>query len=191
MYISYLQQVKLLNLEQRGTLFTALLLYASGEELPEMDGMTLMCFEFIRRDMDENREKYEAMCNARREAGKKGGRPKTKGSVKKAKEPNVFPEKQEEAKEKEEKQKRFTPPSVEEVRAYVNETGYSVDPQRFVDFYASKGWMVGKNKMKDWKAAVRTWNRSEEPKTTKFNNFHERDYDFDDLERQLLSGGGL
>lgn len=52
---------------------------------------------------------------------------------------------------------RFTPPTVEEVAAYCLERKNHVDPQRFVDFYAAKGWMVGKNRMKDWKAAVRTW----------------------------------
>ena len=53
--------------------------------------------------------------------------------------------------------KRFTPPTVDEVRAYCYERGNGVDPQRFVDYYSSNGWMVGKSKMKDWKAAVRTW----------------------------------
>ena len=52
---------------------------------------------------------------------------------------------------------RFTPPTVQEVKAYCNEKGYPVDPERFVDYYTSNGWMVGRNKMKDWKAAVRTW----------------------------------
>lgn len=52
---------------------------------------------------------------------------------------------------------RFTPPTVEEVKAYCAERNNGVDAQRFVDFYACKGWMVGKNKMKDWRAAVRTW----------------------------------
>ena len=53
--------------------------------------------------------------------------------------------------------KRFVPPTVDEVRAYCKERGNGVDPQRFVDYYSSNGWMVGKSKMKDWKAAVRTW----------------------------------
>lgn len=54
---------------------------------------------------------------------------------------------------------RFIPPTVEEVRRYCQENNYSVDAERFVDFYECKGWMVGKNKMKNWKAAVRTWVR--------------------------------
>lgn len=53
----------------------------------------------------------------------------------------------------------FIPPTVEEVRQYCHENNYSVDAERFVDFYECKGWMVGKNKMKNWKAAVRTWVR--------------------------------
>ena len=55
------------------------------------------------------------------------------------------------------KRKCFAPPTVDEVRAYCQERGNNIDPQRFVDFYESKGWFVGKNKMKDWKAAVRNW----------------------------------
>lgn len=53
----------------------------------------------------------------------------------------------------------FIPPSVEDVRAYCTERHNNVNAERFVDFYSSKGWMVGKNKMKDWKAAVRTWEK--------------------------------
>ena len=56
--------------------------------------------------------------------------------------------------------KKFVPPTVEEVRAYCQERGNKVDPQAFVDHYTSNGWMVGKNKMKSWKAAVGTWERS-------------------------------
>ena len=58
------------------------------------------------------------------------------------------------------KSDRFTPPSLEDVQIYCLERNNSVDPQAFIDFYESKGWMVGKNKMKDWKAAVRTWERN-------------------------------
>ena len=53
--------------------------------------------------------------------------------------------------------KRFVPPTVDQVREYCKERKNQVDAQRFVDFYEAKGWMVGKNKMKSWQAAVRTW----------------------------------
>lgn len=61
------------------------------------------------------------------------------------------------------KKKAFAPPTVDEVRAYCQERGNNIEPQRFVDFYESKGWMVGKNKMKDWKAAVRNWENRDKP----------------------------
>lgn len=52
---------------------------------------------------------------------------------------------------------RFTPPTIEEVRAYAQEKGYNIDPEHFVDYYTSNGWRVGRNPMKDWRATVRTW----------------------------------
>lgn len=55
---------------------------------------------------------------------------------------------------------RFTPPTVDQVKAYCQERGNSINPQHFVDFYETRGWMAGKNKMKDWKAAIRTWERN-------------------------------
>ena len=57
---------------------------------------------------------------------------------------------------------RFKPPTVEEVADYCRERDNHVDPQRFVDHYTSNGWKVGKNPMKDWKAAVRTWEKNSE-----------------------------
>lgn len=61
--------------------------------------------------------------------------------------------------DKKEKLTLFHPPSIEEVTSYCKERSNRVDPQQFIDFYTTKGWMVGKNKMKDWKACVRTWER--------------------------------
>lgn len=54
---------------------------------------------------------------------------------------------------------RFSPPTVEEVREYCRERGNGIDAEQFIDFYQAKGWMVGKNKMKDWRASVRNWER--------------------------------
>lgn len=56
---------------------------------------------------------------------------------------------------------RFVPPTADEVKAYCAEKGYALDADRFVDYYTSNGWKVGKNHMKDWKAAVRSWNGKE------------------------------
>ena len=60
---------------------------------------------------------------------------------------------------KREARARFTPPTVEQVKEYCDERGNGVNPETFVDFYASKGWKVGRNPMKDWKASVRTWEK--------------------------------
>ena len=69
--------------------------------------------------------------------------------------------------EEEEKRKRFSPPTLEEVQAYCIERGNNVDAQHFVDHYTSNGWLVGKNKMRDWKAAVRTWEKNNYGSTQK------------------------
>lgn len=90
--------------------------------------------------------------------------------------------------------KAFQKPTVEDVRSYCQERNNNVDPETFVDFYESKNWMIGKNKMKDWKAAVRTWERSDKnkgkdfctQKVSKFNNFHQRKYNFDELEKETF-----
>lgn len=52
---------------------------------------------------------------------------------------------------------RFTPPTFEEVAAYCRERANGIDPQQFIDHYTSNGWKVGNARMKDWRAAVRTW----------------------------------
>ena len=65
----------------------------------------------------------------------------------------------------------FTPPTVEDVKAYCMERGNTVDAQRFVDYYTANGWRVGKNPMKDWRATVRTWEKNEEkPKAQRTSN---------------------
>ena len=65
--------------------------------------------------------------------------------------------------------KKFIPPTLEEVQAYCVERNNNVDAERFINHYTSNGWLVGKNKMKDWKAAVRTWERSDYNKATSGN----------------------
>lgn len=69
--------------------------------------------------------------------------------------------------------KRFTPPTVEEVAAYCRERKNSIDAQRFVDYYASKGWKVGNAGMKDWHTTVRNW-ESRDNKRDEVNGEHEQ-----------------
>lgn len=82
------------------------------------------------------------------------------------------------------KVRRFTPPTPEEVQQYCSESGHYIDADAFVDFYNSKNWMVGKNKMKDWKSAVRNWERRDKEKphierTNRFNNFEQQREEID------------
>ena len=91
--------------------------------------------------------------------------------------------------------KRFAVPTVEEVDAYCRERGNNVDAQRFVDFYASKGWRIGKEPMRDWRACVRTWERNgrdrvdvlgsgpvRPAKTVAAQQYSQRDYSDEDEE---------
>lgn len=65
----------------------------------------------------------------------------------------------------------FLKPTIEQIKAYCSERNNKVNAECFYDFYESKGWLVGKTKMKDWKAAVRTWeNKNKTAKVTKVNN---------------------
>ena len=205
LYTSYQEQIDLLTMEQRGRLLTAILAYAAGETPSDMDDVTRMAFSFIRSDMDKNEEKYQKTVEARREAGKKGGRPKANASEEKQKKQMVFSktkgnqknpeyvdvyEDDKEIKEKEVKEKRFTPPTPQDVRQYAESQGYSIDADRFVDFYESKGWMVGKNKMKDWHAAVRGWASREKQNTSakgKYVNFNPSGENWDDLAYQVMN----
>ena len=96
--------------------------------------------------------------------------------------------------DKKPKRKRFVPPTLEEVKAYCKERKNNVDPQHWHDYYSSNGWKVGKNPMKDWKSAVRTWERNgfsnSPPKQQSracaaFRDFEQRSYDYDDLQKKL------
>jgi len=68
------------------------------------------------------------------------------------------------------------PPKIEEIKEYCIERKNNVDANKFIDFYSAKGWMIGKNKMKDWKAAVRTW----EGKSNSNNSETKKDSSYDD-----------
>ena len=95
-----------------------------------------------------------------------------------------------------EKRTYFTPPTIDEVREYCRSRNNNVDPEQFYDFYESKGWMIGKNRMKDWKAAVRTWerdrNRASQSAKTNEGSFDTDDFFQAALQRSMfdLSEGG-
>lgn len=178
----------------------ALMRYALFGDEPELTGLEATAFISWKANIDAS--------NRRKANGAKGGRPKTtviddesmvsddESMVYKDKtmvsdeKPNITIKKTETIKDNSKDKKRFMPPTVDDVRSYCKERKNDVDPERFIDFYASKGWKVGNQPMKDWKACVRTWERSSRASPSKTNNkVHfdlERKYDFDDLETKLL-----
>ena len=92
--------------------------------------------------------------------------------------------------EREKTASRFTPPTREEILRFCEEAGLEIDVDRFINYYTANGWMVGKNKMKDWKATVRNWvhrdvmSKQSGPaksapapqRSSSSHNFEERDY---------------
>lgn len=153
-------------------------LYGQEPDLDKLPDSAAIAFELIRPTLDASKRKAES--------GKAGGKSKQTGSKHQAsgkqtgstgeanrKRGETGTEKEGE-KEKEEEienecyspptpspgepRKRFVPPTVEEVRLYCLERGNGIDPQSFVDHYKARGWKYNGNvPMKDWKAAVRTW----------------------------------
>lgn len=98
LYTEYAKHIKLLSMEQRGALLTAIMAYETDEEMPEMDGMTQMAFSFIKEQLDRDSERHESTCQKRSEAGKRGGRPKANVSFEEektneSKKSNCFSEK--------------------------------------------------------------------------------------------------
>lgn len=219
-YASYVEKFKKLSNEQFGRLVRLILQYQKDGVVPEIEDLAIsIAFDIMKIDLDKNNERYEEICEQRRIAGAKGGLAKaSKRKQMLANDSKSYQElandsktyqtlanladkdkDKEEDKDKdillkenvESKAKRFTPPTVTEVSDYCRENNYNIDAQRFVDFYESKGWMVGKNKMKDWKAAVRNWaRRQSEDKvvqmpTTDENTLKRRDK-YAELEKYYL-----
>lgn len=176
--------LELLTDEQRGKLFVALLNYSEYGELPDFDGALLMAFAFIRTSLDRDAEAWAEKRAKRAEAGRNGGLAKAANAsiASGAKQsvanlavnvpvnvPAPVPVNLSTTTgggrgtaDKPPRAARFTPPTLAEVQAYVSERQSPVDPQGFLDFYAAKGWLVGKTPMKDWKAACRnaeSWER--------------------------------
>ena len=154
-----------------GAIVRAMLAYRKNGEQPQFEGPERFIWPAIQRDIDESIKAQEAAASAYRENGKKGGRPLKAVSFSETKENQKNQSGFSETKKSQgqgqgqgdiARAKRFTPPTLAEVQSYVAERHSPVDPQGFIDFYASKGWMVGKTPMKDWKAACRNaekWER--------------------------------
>ena len=187
-YRSYYDALKELPAEEFRDIVLAVCAYALDGEEPELSGVARAIFTLIRPTLEVGRSKAENRSRAEQtllSAEQTGNRPeqtknKPEQTQNKRKQTDNKPEQTRKEKEKEKERekesendsycsppppsgpKRFVPPTLAEVQSYVAERQSPVDPQGFIDFYASKGWMVGKTPMKDWKAACRnaeTWER--------------------------------
>lgn len=142
--------------------YQALAKYALDSEETSLNGISSAVLELCKPQIDANNRRFEN--------GKKGGRknqtetktePKQNQTETKPK-PNVNVNVNDNVNvnvnaNENKRACRFAPPTLDDVTAYCTERGNGIDPQRFIDYYQSNGWKVGKNPMKDWKAAVRTW----------------------------------
>ncbi|ADV42333.1 DUF6291 domain-containing protein [Bacteroides helcogenes] len=126
---------------------------------PNLTGFPKALFSIIRPIIDANWRRYNNGC--------KGGAPtgnSNNSSGRKGKRTNQEPtEKQPNVNDKSSigKSFRFSKPTFKDVEEYIYEQKYSIDAQSFIDYYDANGWRVGKNPMKDWRAAVRTWQRNQ------------------------------
>lgn len=162
-YRSFYEAIKEIPLEEQGVVYNAIYGYALDGIEPELSGIAKAIFLLVKPQIDANNNRYEN--------GKKGGKPKANQSETKTEpkpnqdetetEPNenVNVNVNENDLKENTKRKVFTKPTVEEVKAYCVERKNNVNPDKFIDFYESKGWLIGKNPMKDWKACVRTWEK--------------------------------
>ena len=209
MYTDWQSLVEMLTQEQAGELLKAIYRYHAGDKEKPKDKTVLGIYEMMCKRFDADALKYEKICERNRKNGLNGGRPR--GSVNKPngflEEPKITQENplgksgffwvsdndndndNDNDKKKKKANRSFVKPSVEEIREYCQERKNSISAESFFDFYESKGWKVGNQPMKDWKACVRTWERrdkSVQRTNNKFLNFEQRTYDMDDLERKLL-----
>lgn len=173
-YHSYLARLAKLSDQEVGRLFRALLTYSATGERQELTGRENVAFDFIQFDIDLAKENFEKKCHQNTENVKKrwnanntpvydrirSDTNNTKAKAKaKANISPVLPSGNTAPLQGDTTARRFAPPTVEEVNAYCQERGNRVDAAHFVDYYTANGWRVGKNPMKDWKAAVRTWEK--------------------------------
>ena len=204
-FFDWLENTQDLSAEDKGNLIDAVVAYASGQEYEQyLVGDAKIAFRFMKGQVDRN--------NAISEARSKAGSNKPEQNETNDNKPNQTetksPKEKEEEKEKEkenkkesvkEPQKRFTPPTIEEVAEYCLERGNGINAQHFVDYCQQGGWVLKNGKkMQDWKAAVRTWegnsygNRSS-PKVVSAQQYQQRDYSDEQAEamRRMIEGANV
>lgn len=193
----YLTKVVRLSDQELGRLVRALATYHATGETQELAGRESVAFDFIKDDIDRIDGQYAAKCETLKNNKKqmisndnKCQQMLSNDVQDKDKDKDKNIEKENHLTVVKEK-RRFSPPTLDEVKKYCAERHNDVDPQRFIDFYASKGWVVGKSPMRDWKAAVRTWEQrdsspSQPVRQVTAQQYSQRTYTEDELEDRTL-----
>lgn len=155
--------------QEAGLLLKAIIAHVDKEQIT-LSRELQFAFVPIRNQLSRDCEKYENFIEKQRVNGARGGRPKKPNGLKEnPKNPSLSGKTQKTLTVTDNdtvndkpinKTVRFSPPTLEEIRVYILEKSYQVDAERFFNFYESKNWMVGKNKMKKWKAAIANWQKS-------------------------------
>ena len=176
-FLDWAETTSELNAQEKGRLIDAIVLYAQGGDWQEqIKGNERYLFPAFRKQIDrameisdlrskatESRRNQTQPNDIKDDQTESNAIKRNQNESNTIKTPNNNNNKEEKEDDKENKEKvkresrRFTPPARDEVAAYIAEHGYRVDPDRWMAYYESNGWKVGKNPMKDWKAAVRTW----------------------------------
>lgn len=175
LYNSFYEPIKSLSNEQLGRLFRAIFNYTMDGEITQ-EGDIKIAFLFIKNQLDMDITKWEETRKKRSEAGKKHKGNQYSKTEQTEQMEQVFQNGSENEndnvnvnvnvnnKKENTKRKNFKPPTLEQVEHYCKERNNGIDAESFIDFYEAKGWMIGKNKIKDWKACVRTWERNKKSK---------------------------
>ena len=160
-----------LSYERVGKLFMALCDFAEfGTTDVVMDSITRLAYTVLTPRMKDDKEKYQSRCDKNRNNINKRWQNNTTeydciqtntNYTDTDTDTDTVTDTVTDISINETKRKRFSPPTLEEVKTYCLERGNKVDAERFIDYYTSNGWKVGKNSMKDWRSAVKLWERNE------------------------------
>jgi len=161
--------------EIAGKLIKHIFAYVNDENPPCDDLLLSIAFEPIKTQLKRDLSKYEDYIEKQSVNGSKGGRPKKANETQKTQAFFQEPKKADTVNVtgtvNVTDTKVFKKPTIEDVKTYMKELGMNDISERWMSHYESNGWLVGKNKMKDWKASVRTWKlnnlQTEEIKTNK------------------------
>lgn len=158
LYCDIIHTVEQLTDEQAGDLFRHILRYVNDQD-PQSDSViTKIAFEPIKQALKRDLDKYKSICERNSDNAKKRWDATASDRIPKhTKNADIDIDIDIDIDKDRKVNKGFVKPSIEEIKTYMTEIGMADVSEKWFDYYESNGWLVGKNKMKNWKAAVRTW----------------------------------